>query len=100
MQARDVLEAAYAAFAARVREYDDFVAQVTPQLDAISMVSPRVKFPRFGTPTVDGLPLTSCRGASHAAAVSIPAMQTMGTPSFALTERKTLAQGASTIPTS
>jgi hypothetical protein len=97
--ALDVLVADVATFVARVREFDGFIDQVLPQLDNVAPVSSRVKFPKYGAPQVDGYALTSVRGASQLAAILLRPMQDIGAPNFALTELRTLAQGASSIPT-
>jgi hypothetical protein len=98
--ALDVLVADVATFVARVREFDGFVEQVLPQLDNVAPVTSRVKFPKYGAPQVDGYALTSVRGASQLAAILLRPMQDIGAPNFALTELRTLAQGApSIIPT-
>jgi len=61
----------------------------------------RAKFPRHGTPTVDGISLTSCRAPSQLAKVLLPAMRELGGQdggSF-IEVLKLLAAGAPQLPT-
>jgi hypothetical protein len=59
----------------------------------------RFNFPRHSQPTVDGVPLGSCRGAAQLARVLLPFMADLGTPGGTLEGLKLLAAGAPQLPT-
>ena len=59
----------------------------------------RVKFPRYGVPSVDGVALSSCRGPSQLAAVLLPIMRELGGQQGLLDGLKLLAAGAPQLPT-
>jgi len=58
----------------------------------------RFKFPRHGVPTVDGVPLTSCRGPGQLAAILLQPMRELGGQEGFLESLKVLAAGAPPLP--
>jgi hypothetical protein len=59
----------------------------------------RFKAPRHGVPTVDGHPLTSCRGVGQLASVLLPSMRELGGQQSLLDGLRLLAAGAPQLPT-
>ncbi len=62
-------------------------------------VRSRFQHPRHGTPTVDGVALTSCRGPGQLAAVLLQPMRELGGQQGLIELLKLLAAGAPTLPT-
>ena len=59
----------------------------------------RFKSGRHAAPSVDGVPLTSCRGPGQLATVLLPAMRDLGAQQSLLEGLKLLAAGAPQLPT-
>ena len=59
----------------------------------------RFKFARHGVPTVDGVPLASCRAPGQLAAVLLPAMRDLGAQEGLVEGLRLLAAGAPQLPT-
>jgi hypothetical protein len=61
----------------------------------------RAKFPRHGAPTLDGIPLASCRAPSQLAKILLPAMRELGGQGGGslIETLKLLAAGAPALPT-
>jgi len=74
-------------------------AAETPTDPGPAPVRSRFNFPRHGVPTVDRVPLTSCRGPGQLAAVLLPAMRDLGASEGLIEGLKLLASGAPRLPT-
>ena len=86
-------------FVASTTAYDEFVEASTRKVSHTHHdLSSRVSLPRFGTPTIDGKPLESCRGAAQLAAVVVPAMVALGAPSQLVDGLRQMADGAPALP--
>ena len=100
MSALDDVAAALDTFITAARTYDDFTAGTFARLGSSAQgVSPRVSLTRFGTPSVDGLPLTPSHGSAHLAAILTPAMRALGAESTVVQDLKLAASKAAAIPT-
>jgi hypothetical protein len=75
---------------------NDAAPVVTPVQPASGR--PRVDFPRYGTPRVDNLVLTSCRGPGQLAAVLLPAIRALGASEGLIEGLKLLAARAPPLP--
>jgi hypothetical protein len=72
-------------------------APIDPQ--PVAVQPSRFRHPRHGVPTVDGVPLTSCRGAGQLAAVLLPTVRDLNGPQSLVEILKLLAAGAPQLPT-
>lgn len=95
----DAIEEALAPFIDAAERFDQFVAAARPSIGNVAQRSPRFQQARHSRPTVDGIPLAECRGASQLAAAIRPAMKELGAPSFFMESLNTLAKAAGPIPT-
>jgi hypothetical protein len=74
-------------------------AETTPApVPAAPIVRSRVNLPRHGHPTVDGVPVSSCRGASQLAAIVCPIFEQLGAHHGLIEALKLLAAGAPQLP--
>jgi hypothetical protein len=73
----------------------------TPSADPDPEPVPRSRFkaPRHGSPSVDGVALTSCRAVSQLAAVLLPTVRDLGGQQSLVEGLKLLAAGAPQLPT-
>ncbi len=79
--------------------YDNFAAYSVHRIRTTALSNPRAKIDRFSTPSVDRMPLGSCRGASQLARALVPAMEALDAPGALVEGLRELAAGAPALPT-
>lgn len=74
-------------------------AETSPApVPAAPVVRSRVSLPRHGHPTVDGVPVSSCRGPSQLAAIVCPIFEQLGAHHGLIEALRLLAAGAPQLP--
>ncbi|HEX3842661.1 MAG TPA: hypothetical protein VHU85_17855 [Acidimicrobiales bacterium] len=97
-EALDALASDLAKLVSAASDYDRFAEDAVHVLNTAGRESPRVKIGRFDAPSVDRLPLASCRGWSQLAAALVPVAAALGAHSNDVTVLQNVAQGAPTLP--
>jgi hypothetical protein len=95
----DAVADAISTYVTSVLDFNAYTTGAVTRLDHLGAASSRARRPRHGFPTVDHVDVAPLHGDRHLVAATLAPLRALGAPAYYLTEAKTVARAASTIPT-